>query len=394
MRWRWTIVVALAACKSSSSDRSDSPKLADDAAVAAPPHDVVVADAPGFPELADYVHVLPERVIALPSKPDVPRFDVGGPAVLGDIAVVASSQFGFLGVDYKRGAIAWSKPAGLHVAPPVVVGQDIVLVAECLAPPEVKDRLLGCARVVTSTGTDENYVAIHGGAAVVAFAGERGASELWPIREHVVRWRRGDHAVEVDLVTGVATPAAITQPPLAVTYKDKRWDITVDDHDGIVATGRSPWKLKFGLSTLLGAVYIPEQVPMVRLLRAGRAGGQAQLHVMDLDATGSKHGQVSFPIPGIQAIGHAASTVGDVALAVRLDTSLRRDYIAGFAANGSLMWVYPLPVIDRADPVGIAVTPDATIVFHDGDSLTVLPELSAPPTAPGAVKASSQNPTP
>jgi hypothetical protein len=58
------------------------------------------------------------------------------------------------------------------------------------------------------------------------------------------------------------------------------------------------------------------------------------------------------------------------------------------------MYVYPLPEVPRADPVGVAIAPDAVLVFHDGDTFTVLPELSVPPTAPGAPKASSQNPTP
>jgi hypothetical protein len=56
--------------------------------------------------------------------------------------------------------------------------------------------------------------------------------------------------------------------------------------------------------------------------------------------------------------------------------------------------VYALPEQPRADPIGVAVAPDAVIVFHDGDTLTILPELSAPPTAPGAARAPSQNPTP
>jgi hypothetical protein len=59
-----------------------------------------------------------------------------------------------------------------------------------------------------------------------------------------------------------------------------------------------------------------------------------------------------------------------------------------------VMWVYPLPEQPRPDPVGVAVAPDAVIVFHDGDTFTVLPELSAPPTAPGAGRAPSRNPTP
>jgi hypothetical protein len=83
-----------------------------------------------------------------------------------------------------------------------------------------------------------------------------------------------------------------------------------------------------------------------------------------------------------------------VAIAIRLDASLRRDFIAGYAVNAMVMWIYPLPEQPRLDPVGVAVTPDAVVAFHDGDTLTILPELSAPPTAPGAGRAPSRNPTP
>jgi hypothetical protein len=58
------------------------------------------------------------------------------------------------------------------------------------------------------------------------------------------------------------------------------------------------------------------------------------------------------------------------------------------------MWTYQLPQLPRPDPVGIAIANDAVVVFHDGDTLTVLPELSAPPTAPGAVRAPSEIATP
>jgi hypothetical protein len=99
-------------------------------------------------------------------------------------------------------------------------------------------------------------------------------------------------------------------------------------------------------------------------------------------------------VPGIGIIGHAISKVGNTVMAVRLDTSLQRDYIAGFAANAALQWTYALPPTQRPDPVGIAITHDAVVVFHDGDTITVLPELSAPPTAPGAVREPSENATP
>jgi hypothetical protein len=93
-------------------------------------------------------------------------------------------------------------------------------------------------------------------------------------------------------------------------------------------------------------------------------------------------------------LASGASSIGDVAIAIRLDASLRRDFIVGYAANSLLMWVYPLPEQARADAIGIAVAPDAVVVFHDGDTLTILPELSAPPTTPGAARAPLQNPTP
>jgi hypothetical protein len=77
-----------------------------------------------------------------------------------------------------------------------------------------------------------------------------------------------------------------------------------------------------------------------------------------------------------------------------MDTSLRHDFVVGYAATSLLMYVYPLPEVPRADPVGVAIAPDHVLVFHDGDTFTVLPELSPPPTAPGTPRPPSQNPTP
>jgi hypothetical protein len=133
---------------------------------------------------------------------------------------------------------------------------------------------------------------------------------------------------------------------------------------------------------------------MIRVANVGTFGGRAELNLLDIDATGSLHGQAAFPVPALSLLGFAASPVGDVAIAVRLDASLRRDFIVGYAANALLMYVYPLPGVPRADPVGVAIAEDAVVAFHDGDTVTVLPELSTPPTAPGAPRAPSQNPTP
>ena len=353
-----------------------------------------------WPELATFPLVEPLRVIAVPSRVDAPRFEVGGPALLGDVAVVASSQFGFAAVDWRRGALVWTKPAGLHVAPPLALGTEFVLIGECVTPPAVPEGQvrLGCLRVVTALGADESYTAIHGVAGGLdRFVTEAGPQQLWPDGEHAVRWRRGDQAVSIDLLTGIATRAAIAPPPIVVSYKGRTWDVEHVD-ERIVArdhgTTKIAWQTQHGYGELLGAVLLRDQAPMIRTASVRSFHGLAELNLLDIDATGSLHGQAAFPVPALSLLGFGTSRIGDVALAVRLDTSLQRDFIVGYAANALLMYVYPLPGVPRADPIGIAIASDAVVAFHDGDTVTVLPELSTPPTAPGAPRAPSQNPTP
>jgi hypothetical protein len=371
------------------------------------------AAAGAWPELVGLPRTEPTRVIALPARPDVPRFAVGGPALAGDLAVVASSQFGFLAVDFRRGAIAWSRPAGLYVAPPAIVPDGIALVSDCFAPPPPEalggQRLLGCLRVVSRAGTDLGYLPIRGApAAVEAFAAAPGAQALWRDGDAALRWRRGDRAVRIDLYSGIAVAAPALPPPLPVVYGARRWEIALDGDGRVVATtppaaparrggpvprGRSAWRSDARYSALLGIVWLPESSPMLRLASLGR-DGRPGVRITDMDATGSLATASARPMPGVALLGASTSSVGDAALAIRLDSSLRRDFIAGFAANAMVMWVYPLPDQPRADPVGVAVAPDAVIAFHDGDTLTVLPELSAPPTAPGAARAPLENPPP
>jgi hypothetical protein len=389
------IVLALASCKGKP--------VAGDAALA---HQAAIDAGSGtqaehrdnaWPELQTFQLALPVRVIALPTRTNTPRFDVGGPAISGGIAVVASSQFGFVAVDYHSGQIAWSKPAGMHVAPPLARPGGFLVIDDCWNRPEVPHgrTLLGCARTVTPTGADQGYIAIHGDDhAVAAFALEPGVQQLWAIDDRAILWRRGDQAVMLDPVTGIAAPAPAEDPPLVITYKDKSWSITHDAAGLVIAKGKPAWQTKRAYTEMLGAVYLPEQSPMLRLANTGRFRGTPEVSLMDIDATGSMHGQVAFPVPGIGLVGHAIDSIGDVALAVQLDASLDRDFIAGYAASALLMWVYPLPRVQRADPIGLAIAPDAVLAFHDGDTLTVLPELSAPPTAPGAARAPLENSTP
>ncbi|HET7500327.1 MAG TPA: hypothetical protein VFK02_04965 [Kofleriaceae bacterium] len=391
-------LAVIAACRSAHDARRDDLAPAPAPALDGGPVDAGPIDARvPWPELAAFPAAEPVRVVALPARPDVPRFDVGGPVIAGDVAIISSSQLGFAAIDWRRGALVWTKPAGLHVAPPLVARGSAILIGDCLNPPEVpalNDTLLGCIRVVTPAGADESYGAIHG-ARVEAFAGSPGPQAVWVDGDRAVRWRRGELAVTVDLITGVARPASAEPPPLHVAYRTHAWDITRTD-ERIVARerGKLAWQTRHPYGALLGAVYLADQAPMVRVTSVGAFGGRAEVNVLDIDATGSLHGQAAFPVPGISALGHAMDAVGNTAIAVRMDTTLRHDFLVGYAANALLMYVYPLPEVLRAEPVGVAIAPDAVLVFHDGDTFTILPELSAPPTAPGTPKPSSQNPTP
>jgi hypothetical protein len=363
--------------------------IRDDAAV----HDAAI-DAPMvWPELARFPAIAPLHVVALPVKSAEPRFDVVGPTIAGGVAVVGGSQLGFVAVDWRSGAIVWRKQAGSRVAPPVVVDGGVALIGDCPTPPEAPGILLGCLRVVTPTGSDVAYLAIHGDRSLQSFATAAGPQRTWLAGPQRIGWRRGDDTVAIDATTGVATTASIT-PSIAVAYKDKTWTIAQDAELRIVAKGTPSWQTQHPYTQLLGAVYLPDQGPMVRAVNAGSFAGTPEIIVSDLDATGSLHGQVAFPVPGIAVLGAGVSAVGDAAIAVRLDSSLRRDFIVGYAANALLMWVYPLPSVPRVDPVGVAVAPEAVVVFHDGDTVTLLPELSAPPTVPGAIRAPSENATP
>jgi len=370
------IAITLAACKGKHAVRDEA---------APPPRDAASSiDAPAaWKELADLPQVDALRTVALPIDRARPHGDAYGPIAAFDVAVVSSPRLGFVGVDYKTGTLAWKKPGGEHVAPPVAVADGFVLISDCARSETAPhgEIVLGCLRVVSATGADRSYVVIHGKAAL-----DDGPNRVWAIDAHTIRWRN----VVIDIFTGAATATAAADPPLVVHHKHKTWDITRTADGKVVAKGTPPWQTERSYTTLLGAVYLPEQSPMVRLSSRGHFGGAPELLLFDIDATGSLHGQVARPVPGLELAAHAIDAVGDVALAIHLDDE--RDFIAGYAANALLMWVYALPPKHHA--LGVAIAPEAVVVFCDGDTLRVLPELSAPPTAPGAARVPSENPTP
>ncbi len=389
-------IALLAACKG-----KPAPGDAALAVVRPPPRDGGVADArpnkDPWPALAALPKIEPVRVVSLAINKDAAPGDSVGPVVAGGLAVVASPQLGFVAVDYRRGQVAWHKPAGGRTAPPLARPDGFVLLGDCVGDVGVPagERGVGCLRAVTRAGGDEGYVAVHG-KRLEAFAHATGAEATWSLGEHAIAWRRGDQALSIEPVTGEATPISAADPPIVVRYRDRTWEVT-RDAAGVI-TGRehagTSWHTRRGYSELLGAIYLPEQGPMIRAANLHHFAGAPELNLFDIDATGSMHGQVSFPVPGVALFGHAIDAVGDTALALRLDTSLEHDYIVGFAANALIMYVYPLPIAQRQQPIGLAVANDAVVAFHDGDTLTILPELSAPPTAPGAARPPSENSTP
>jgi len=386
LAWRLAGVVAgcVLGCKDKPQDKPMPLPGTLDATLA----DAVLAKP--WPELDGYPLTDAVRVIPVAAKIDVPRFEVAGPLLLGDTAIVASSQVGFAAIDWKHGTTLWTKPSGEHIAPPVVHDGSIILIASCLNPPAIPsgEVLVGCLRVVTPAGIDQAYMAIRG-KQLGAFVGSAGDQSMWA-SDGTVRWRRGEVAIEIDLLTGVARPTDASPPPIVVHKGDQRWSITHSE-GRVVATGAKPWRTENAYTAIIGLVNLPDHSPMLRIANQGEYARVPEINVIDIDATGSLRASVARPSPGISLLGFGAAGNGDTALAVRLDTSLRRDYIVGYAASAHIVWVYPLPEMPRADPVGVAMAPDAVVVFHDGDTLTVLPELSVPPTAPGAAR---QNPTP
>lgn len=357
------MLLALASCKG-----KPAPPPVHDArpADASRPVDAAAPDP-----LAGYPQVDAVRTLAIPTTR--PRGDEVGPVIAGDLAIVGGSGFGFAAIDYARGAIAWTKAAGPHLAPPLVHETSIILVGDCERPLPVPEgeRLLGCLRVVTTTGADQAYLPIHG-RGLDAFATATGPQLLHPD----LRWVKGDHAVALDLMTGLAKPArANPPPPLSVSYRGTRFDITHEDGK-IVARGKKPWRTDHRYTALTGVVW-SDRSPLLRIVNVLTSGGFPEAFVIDMDATGSLRAAVARSTPAHAVLGY--DTNHDTALALRGDV----DFIAGYASNAILMYVHALPRAPRTR-VGLAVAPTTVIAFFDGDRIAILPELSPPPSAPGA----------
>lgn len=348
-----------------------------------------------FPELADLPRARPLRVIALPARVDVPRFEVAGPLLFddpatelrADLAVVASSQLGFAAIDWRTGKVAWTRPSGAHVAPPVLAGpEQVVLLGECARPPDTGAPLVGCARVVAPGGADRSDMAVTGPAELAAALRTPGRQQTWAIDEHRVAWRRGDQVATVALATGTASAGAPPPAPLVVEHGGAAIAVHLDD-DGHLRSarvrGKPPaWQARGTFAAILGVIPGGEhETPMLRLARpstvrsVGASSFGTSFDVLDVDALTATGGAAATPAPGVQLLASASTDRAAAALVVRLDRSLRRDYVIAYTRTARVAWVYPLPEVVRPDAVGVAVAPDGVLVFHDGDTLTVLPAI-------------------
>nr|HPH69949.1 hypothetical protein [Kofleriaceae bacterium] len=269
------------------------------------------------------------RLIKIPVRADQPRFDVVGPVVVGDLAIVGSSQFGFAAIRWTDGSTAWTKPTGLHLAPPFVLEDNVLLIADCAKAPVIDESqvLLGCLRTVSGTGNDLSLAAIVAPPELAeAFAGTTGPSRVWAIAPTKIAWQRGDITLEIDPLAPRAKRSAATGPSITATINKVALTFAQTD-EAVLALddkGKEQWRVSGRFAAVLGIVQgAAHESPMLRVARIGtRFNPRGEIDVLDIDATGSRHGQAAFPTPGIALLGTAVAADGACALASRVDTTL------------------------------------------------------------------------
>jgi hypothetical protein len=106
--------------------------------------------------------------------------------------------------------------------------------------------------------------------------------------------------------------------------------------------------------------------------------------LLDIAGTDGMLGQVSHSFPGVAAESSAFGSGGTTIVAIRLDDTALRHYLAAFDGNGMAMWAWPLPEpVDgapRTTPVRVALAPDGWVVALFDDRLAIVPLVSEPPT--------------
>ena len=402
---------------------------ATDAGAASAPDAPSAPPAPKWPELADLPEASPWKIVELPiADPSATDTTEGGPLIVDQLAIVATSRAGFVAVDLTTGAVSWSRRAGARVAPPVARGDRALLIGDCPPgpPPTLgSDEIaLGCFDVVDPVHiADERAGIVHGARkALAAFDRATGPMSTALADDGSILWRRGDVVIRFDATTGNATTAQTTDlvDHVDVTYDGARWTYTLerDTLSGAVG-GKTKWTTPTSAAVLIGAFNdTPPRIPTVRIAGRGRprnanantntntnklhGSGTAhdpprptRLLLLDMAGTDGALGSVSHSFPGAAAVASAFGAGGTTIVAVRLDDSNVRHYVAAFDGNGMPLWAWPLPeppnAAPREAPPQVALSGDGWVVALFDDRLAILPLVSEPPTPD---LGPSRNPTP
>jgi hypothetical protein len=360
-----------------------------------PPRDaapVIAADAgaTATTPLAAMPKARPRWTVTLDAAP-VPAIDVHGPILVGDAALVAGSAIGITGIDTKTGTILTRRAAAGSVGIAPIDDERALAIGNCtdaIKPPR-GDALVGCYVVM-----DAHHEAVYGAGSIVApakdaaqlgggattlfvaagpprlvFVGRDDPDAPW-LRFVLADPPRGEVPAEAieprDVPTGARAPH-VSLPAGQLWVVDDVLEVRHHDPDAL--SNRSS---VMNVAAAPGALHAldDDRVRAFRLVPGERAIQPAIIDpsTLALDDLGTA-------VPGIDLLAAAHGAKG-YAVAVRLDTSLTNDYIAAFTVDGTLSYAYPLPPPPsggRALPVGIAMTDDAVVVFHDGTTVSALP---------------------
>jgi outer membrane protein assembly factor BamB len=395
-----------------------------DAGAPSAPDAPAAAPTPPWPELADLPEASPWKIVELPiADPAASDTTAGGPLIVDQIAIVATSRAGFVAVDLTTGAVLWSRRAGARVAPPLGRGDRAVLIGDCPpGPPPVlgpDDLALGCFDVVDPVHiADERAGVVHGARKALADFDRAAGPMLTALADDgSILWRRGEVVIRFDATTGSATLAQTTEltDHVDVTYSGARWTYTLEgDALSGAADGKTKWTTPTSAAVLIGAFNdTPPRIPTVRIAGRGhprnapttnKLHGPGTAHdpprptrllLLDMAGTDGALGSVSHSFPGAAAVASAFGAGGTTIVAVRLDDSNLRHYIAAFDGNGMPLWAWPLPeppgATPRAAAPQVALSGDGWVVALFDDRLAIIPLVSEPPTPD---LGPSRNPTP
>jgi hypothetical protein len=309
--------------------------------------------------------------------------------IVDDLAVVAGSEIGVAGVDLASHAIRFQRPIRGHVPLPAVLDGALLAVGDCDDPIDAQPghQVIGCYTVL-----DTRVEAVLGEGSIVAaakVAPPAGPATLAlddrtatlsspdgdPVRFDVPDPPRGPvEATALPRRRALAPPA---RPTVSFGEGKEQVDLWLSP-DNVLELRYADPSLMTARAGVVGYASAPGALAAVGD-RAARAfqlvPGEAAIQPVVVHVDGLDIRSLGAAVPGISLLAAAQSATG-FAIAVRLDATLLHDYVAAFTGDGTLAWVYPLPPPPgpgRALPVGLALTRDAVVVFHDGAIVAALP---------------------